>query len=66
VLQELIGHALTAESQRLSTIVRTHLQPMDIAAFQRLLDDTPGLYALVRRPVGGIRPLLYLSNISVR
>jgi len=36
VLQEMIGQALTAEQQRLSTVVRTHLQPADIAAFQRL------------------------------
>lgn len=47
-LQELIGQALTAEQQRLSTIVRTHLQPTDITAFQRLLDDAPGLYALTQ------------------
>jgi hypothetical protein len=48
VLQERIGKTLTAEQQRLSTAVRTHLQPADIAAFQRLLDDTPGLYALTQ------------------
>src|SRR5262249_622880 len=48
VLQELIGKALTEEQQRLSTIVRTHLQPTDLTAFQRLLDDTPGLYALTQ------------------
>lgn len=48
VLQELIGKTLTEEQQRLSTVVRTHLQPADIAAFQRLLDDTPGLYALTQ------------------
>jgi hypothetical protein len=48
VLQEMIGHALTAEQQRLNTVVRTHLQPADIAAFQRLLADAPGLYALTQ------------------
>ena len=48
MLQELIGNALTDEQQRLSTVVRTHLQPADIAAFQRLLDDAPGLYALTQ------------------
>jgi hypothetical protein len=48
VLQELIGHALTAEQQRLNTVVRTQLQSADIAAFQRLLEDTPGLYALTQ------------------
>jgi hypothetical protein len=48
VLQELIGHALTAEQQRLSTVVRTQLQPAHLTAFQRLLDDTPGLYALTQ------------------
>jgi TnpA family transposase len=48
VLQELIGHALTTEQQRLSTVVRTYLQPADITAFQRLLDDAPGLYALTQ------------------
>ena len=48
VLQEMIGHALTAEQQRLTTVVRTHLQPADIAAFQRLLEDAPGLYALTQ------------------
>ena len=48
VLQELIGQALTAEQQRLSTVVRTHLQPADRTALQRLLDDAPGLYALTQ------------------
>jgi len=48
VLQEMIGQALTAEQQRLHTVVRTHLQPSDIAAFQRLLEDVPGLYALTQ------------------
>src|SRR5262245_37780958 len=48
VLQELIGKTLTEEQQRLSTVVRTHLQPADSAAFQRLLDDAPGLYALTQ------------------
>jgi hypothetical protein len=48
VLQELIGQALTAEQQRLSTVVRAHLQPADRAALQRLLDDAPGLYALTQ------------------
>lgn len=46
VLQELIGQALTAEQQRLITVVRTHLQPTGITAFQRLLEDAPGLYAI--------------------
>lgn len=48
VLQELIGQALTAEQQRLSTVVRSQLQPVDIAAFQGLLNDAPGLYALTQ------------------
>jgi TnpA family transposase len=48
VLQELIGKTLTEEQQRLSTVVRTHLQSADIAAFQHLLDDAPGLYALTQ------------------
>ena len=48
VLQELIGQTLTAEQQRLSTVVRTHLQPADITALQCLLDDAPGLYALTQ------------------
>jgi TnpA family transposase len=48
VLQEMIGQALTAEQQRLHTVVRTPLQPADIAAFQRLLEDAPGLYALTQ------------------
>ena len=48
VLQEMIGKALTEEQQRLSTVVRTHLQPADMTAFQRLLDDAPGLYALTQ------------------
>jgi hypothetical protein len=47
VLQELVGQALTAEQQRLITVVRAHLQPSDIAAFQRLLGEAPGLYAMV-------------------
>ena len=48
VLQELIGQALTAEQQRLITVVRTHLEPMDIPAFQRLLEEAPGLYAITQ------------------
>ena len=48
VLQELIGQALTTEQQRLNTVVRAHLQPPDVAAFQRLLEDAPGLYALTQ------------------
>jgi TnpA family transposase len=48
VLQELIGQALTAEQQRLITVVRTHLQPTDIAAFQRLIEEAPGLYAITQ------------------
>ena len=40
VLQELIGKALTAEQQRLVTVVRAHLEPADIGAFQRLLFET--------------------------
>lgn len=48
VLQELIGHALTTEQQRLNTVVRTHLQPTDVAAFQGLLEDAPGLYTLTQ------------------
>ena len=48
VLQELIGKTLTEEQQRLSTVMRTQLQPADVAAFQRLLDDAPGLYALTQ------------------
>ena len=48
VLQELIGQALTAEQQRLITVVRAHLQPSDIAAFQRLLEEAPGLYAITQ------------------
>src|SRR5215470_4122502 len=48
VLQELISKALTEEQQRLSTVVRTQLQPVDITALQRLLDDAPSLYALTQ------------------
>ena len=48
VLQELIGRALTAEQHRLNTVVRTHLQPTDVAAFQDLLADAPGLYTLTQ------------------
>jgi hypothetical protein len=48
VLQELIGQALTAEQQRLITVVRTHLEPADITAFQRLLEEAPGLYAITQ------------------
>ena len=48
VRQELIGQALTAEQQRLITVVRTHLEPMDITAFQRLLEEAPGLYAMTQ------------------
>jgi hypothetical protein len=29
-------------------VVRTHLQPADLTAFQRLLDDAPGQYALTQ------------------
>jgi hypothetical protein len=48
VLQELIGQALLEEQQRLITVVRAHLQPSDIAAFQHLLEDAPGLYAITQ------------------
>lgn len=48
VLQELIGQALTAEQQRLITMVRAHLQPSDLTAFQRLLEEAPGLYAITQ------------------
>ncbi len=48
VLQELIGQALTAEQQRLITVVRAHLPPSDIAAFQRLIEEAPGLYAITQ------------------
>ena len=48
MLQELIGQALTAEQQRLITVIRAHLQPPDIAAFQRLIEETPDLYAITQ------------------
>jgi hypothetical protein len=48
VLQEMVGQALTAEAQRLTTIIQTQLAPLDYAALDRLFTDSQGLYPITR------------------
>ncbi len=46
VLQDIVGAALTAEQTRLEALLRTHLQPVDCAALDSLLDAASGLHPL--------------------
>ena len=48
VLQELVGKALTAEQQRLMTVMQMQLEPTERAAFDTLFADTDGLYLLTQ------------------
>jgi len=48
VLQDIVGQALTAEAQRLTTIIQTQLSPLDCAALDRLFADSQGLYTITR------------------
>jgi TnpA family transposase len=47
-MQDTVGKALTYEQHRLTTLVHQHLEQADIEAFQRLFDDTPGLYEVTQ------------------
>jgi len=48
VLQDIVGTALTAEQGRLEGILRTHLQPADRAALDRLFASVSGLHPLTQ------------------
>lgn len=48
VLQNVVGQAITAEQNRLSTIVQSRLKETDINALNQLLEDTPGLYEITQ------------------
>ena len=48
VLQDIVGQALTAEAQRLTTIIQTQLAPGDCVALDRLFADSQGLYTITR------------------
>jgi len=47
-MQDTVGHALTHEQERLSTIAAQYLGPADITHFTRLLEDAPGLYDITQ------------------
>jgi TnpA family transposase len=48
VLQDMIGAALTAEQERLGTIIETQLSPSDTEALLQLLKNPRGLYEITR------------------
>ena len=47
-LQDVVGHALTHEQDRLIGLVRSRLQASDIETLELLLDDTTGLYEITQ------------------
>ena len=49
VRQDLVGTALTAEQHRVTTILRAHVTPADMEAFQHLREEAPGPYAITQR-----------------
>jgi Domain of unknown function (DUF4158) len=47
-LQDTVGKALTYEQKRLTIVIQKHLNPDDITALNRLLEDCPGLYEITK------------------
>jgi len=48
MLQDIVGQALSAEDQRLTTIIQTQLAAVECAALDRLFADLEGLYTITR------------------
>jgi Domain of unknown function (DUF4158) len=48
LMQDIISQALTAEHNRLTKIVCDRLQASEIAAFDKLLEESPGLYEITQ------------------
>jgi TnpA family transposase len=48
LMQDIISQALTAEHNRLTKIVSDRLQASEIAAFDKLLEESPGLYKITQ------------------
>lgn len=48
LMQDIISQALTAEHNRLTKIVCDRLQTSEIAAFDKLLEESPGLYEITQ------------------
>jgi hypothetical protein len=47
-MQDMIGKVITHEQNRLIALMQNHLNPSDIKALKRLLEDSPGLYEITR------------------
>jgi hypothetical protein len=48
VLQDMVSQALTAEEQRLTTILQSQVSAQDRVALDRLFDDSQGLYVITQ------------------
>ncbi|MDV3450590.1 Tn3 family transposase [Bacillus safensis] len=47
-MQDMIGKVITHEQNRLIALMQNHLNPSDIEALKRLLEDSSGLYEITR------------------
>ena len=53
-MQDTVGTALTSEQDRLTTIVRRHLQHSDRETLNLLLEDSEGLYEITQLKAEGL------------
>lgn len=47
-MQDTVGKALTYEQKRLITVIKNHLNPVDINTLKQLLEDSTGLYEITK------------------